>query len=65
MLQCVDFETNVGSRDYKKKFIPELCPDSCLNGGKCIAENQCLCPSNFHGNKCEDASKIKVDSTHN
>lgn len=27
--------------------------DSCLNGGSCLATNECLCPPGYTGNKCQ------------
>lgn len=41
--------------------IPECsasCTPACLNGGKCIATNQCQCPFGFTGHRCQTEIKV-------
>lgn len=42
------------------KIVSELCPNTCLNGGQCIAENQCSCPGNYNGHRCENLSTTYI-----
>ncbi|XP_061171667.1 uncharacterized protein LOC133181143 [Saccostrea echinata] len=45
---CLRFDL-LGCTNYEA-----LCPNTCLNGGQCIAENQCACPTNYNGARCEN-----------
>ena len=33
------------------------CPNGCLNGGRCVGRNQCLCPQSVTGVRCETGQK--------
>ncbi|XP_078312429.1 uncharacterized protein LOC144619050 [Crassostrea virginica] len=48
---CLRFDL-LGCTNYN-----ELCPNSCLNGGQCLAENKCICSSSYTGNRCENLGK--------
>ncbi|GFY54014.1 EGF-like domain-containing protein, partial [Trichonephila inaurata madagascariensis] len=32
-----------------------ICSPECLNGGRCIGHNSCLCPKEYRGSRCEYA----------
>ena len=53
-LPCHKYDNNYQTSGY---FIVELCPNTCLNGGQCFAENQCMCSSSYTGNRCENLGK--------
>ena len=48
------YDNNYQTSEY---FIVELCPNSCLNGGQCFAENKCMCSSSYTGDRCENLGK--------
>jgi len=35
------------------QIISGICADKCLNGGKCIQKDVCLCPKGYFGFRCE------------
>lgn len=34
-------------------YFVAVCENGCLNGGRCVAPNRCVCPYGFTGAQCE------------
>ncbi|GFT52720.1 SCO-spondin [Nephila pilipes] len=53
-IQCVrrtgEWTPTVGFPDCEP-----ICSPECLNGGRCIGHNSCLCPKEYRGSRCEYA----------
>ena len=39
-------------------FFAAICEFSCLNGGTCIAPNECACMETFGGLNCSDSKFV-------
>ena len=35
-------------------YLLAVCETSCENGGHCVAPSQCLCPTGFTGDSCDE-----------
>ncbi|ROT71042.1 hypothetical protein C7M84_010654 [Penaeus vannamei] len=46
-------ENGVWVKSHRHSCLP-YCPDGCLNGGTCVAPNQCQCQKFFEGKKCQE-----------
>lgn len=42
---------------------PAVCENGCLNGGRCVAPNRCVCTYGFTGAQCERGNETLLCST--
>lgn len=38
---------------WNNQIISGICTEKCLNGGKCIQKDVCMCPKGYFGFRCE------------
>lgn len=39
--------------------LPAVCENGCLNGGRCVAPNRCVCTYGFTGAQCERGNSLR------
>lgn len=44
--------------------LPAVCENGCLNGGRCVAPNRCVCTYGFTGAQCERGNNFSSITLH-